>query len=178
MADTAQTSGAASGADRSATAGAGGGAGSGASKKILVIDDSRTIVDYVRRAIEQTCHYEVVVARNGEEGLAQLQRERPDCVVVDVMMPKVDGFQFTRVLRGDASSSQTPLIIITTLTGQDKRDIGEASGADEYLPKPFSPHDLCAAIARVMAITPEERARRIARLAGGDPGDPDPPPSG
>ena len=170
MADMAQESGATGGADHPASTGSGG----GAKKKILVIDDSRTIVNLVRHAIEQTCRYDVVVARNGEEGLAQFQREQPDCVVVDVMMPKLDGFQFTRVLRGDGTSSQTPLIIITTLTGEDKRRIGELSGADEYLPKPFSPHELCAAIARVMAITPEERAKRIARLAGGNPGDPDP----
>ena len=141
-------------------------------KKILVIDDSRTIVDVLRLAIEQLRHDAVVVASNGIEGLQQFERERPDCVVVDVMMPHLDGFQLTRLLRGDSGSRQTPLIIMTTLGGADKQLTGLLSGADEYLVKPFTGHQLCDAIERVMAITPEERERRIKRLAEGHTGEP------
>lgn len=136
-------------------------------KKILVIDDSPTIVDVVRHAIEQLRHDAVVVASDGVEGLEQFERERPDCVVVDVMMPQLDGFQLTRLLRGDSGSRQIPLIIMTTLGSADKRQTGLLSGADEYLVKPFTGHQLCEAIERVMAITPEERERRIKRLADG-----------
>lgn len=143
-------------------------------KKILVIDDSRTIVDVVRHAIEQLRHDAVVVASDGVEGLEQYERERPDCVVVDVMMPHLDGFQLTRLLRGDSGSRQIPLIIMTTLSDEDKRQTGLLSGADEYLVKPFTGHQLCDAIERAMAITPEERERRIKHLAGGHADDPTP----
>lgn len=136
-------------------------------KKVLVIDDSPTVVKVVRDTITQMTNYAVVEAHDGVEGLEQLQREQPDCVVVDVMMPHMDGFQFVRVLRGDSTSRQTPLIILTTLSSDDKRLTGLLSGADEYVTKPFVPRDLCAALDRVMSITPEERERRITLLAGG-----------
>ena len=145
----------------------GSGAAGHARKKVLVVDDSRLIVDLVRRAIEQLRDSDVVVAYDGVQGLQQYQRERPDCVVVDVMMPNMDGFQFARALRGDSTSSQTPLVIITTLASDDKRLTGLLSGADEYLTKPFKPAELCDALERVMAITPEERERRIKELASG-----------
>lgn len=163
MADTADIDGTAEHLDQAA------GAGQGAQqrKKILVIDDSRTVVGVVRDAIEQLRHDMVVVASDGVEGLEQFARERPDCVVVDVMMPNLDGFQLTRLLRGDFESRQTPLIIMTTLGDADKRLTGLLSGADEYLIKPFGPRELCDAIERAIALTPEERERRIKRLAEG-----------
>jgi DNA-binding response OmpR family regulator len=137
-------------------------------KKVLVIDDSPTIVDVVRRTLEMQGKYAVVVARDGVEGLEQFHREHPDCVIVDVMMPELDGFQFTRAVRGETSSSQTPLIILTALSSPDTRLTGLLSGADEYLTKPFRPNDLCATLERVLALTPEQREQRLMNLAGGD----------
>jgi DNA-binding response OmpR family regulator len=135
--------------------------------KVLVIDDSPTVLELVRRTLEQQGKYAVVLARDGVEGLEQFSREHPDCVIVDVMMPAMDGFQFTRVLRGDLRSSRTPLIILTALSGPDKRLTGILSGADEYLIKPFKPQDLCATIERVLALTPEQREQRLIQLADG-----------
>src|SRR5260370_30731646 len=126
-----------------------------AAKKVLVIDDSPAIVDFVRHAVQQQGKYEVVVAYDGVQGLERYYAERPDCVVVDVMMPKMDGFQFVRCLRGDTKTSQTPLIIITALASPDKELIGYLSGADEYIPKPFKPSVLCAALDRVLSLTPQ-----------------------
>jgi DNA-binding response OmpR family regulator len=137
-----------------------------AHKKVLVIDDSRTIVDLVRRAVEMQGSYDVIVAYDGVQGLEQYQREHPDCVIVDVMMPNMDGFQLVRCLRGDRQSAQTPLIILTALGSSDKRLTGLLSGADEYVVKPFKPAELCASIERVLAMTPEEREQRLLRLAG------------
>ena len=138
-----------------------------AAKKVLVIDDSPAIVDFVRHAVQQQGKYEVVVAYDGVQGLERYYAERPDCVVVDVMMPRMDGFQFVRCLRGDTKTSQTPLIIITALASPDKELIGYLSGADEYITKPFKPSVLCAALDRVLSLTPEERERRLQRLAEG-----------
>jgi two-component system alkaline phosphatase synthesis response regulator PhoP len=144
------------------------GAGSTGRKKVLVIDDSPLIVDLVRHAVEMQGKYTVVVAYDGVEGLEQYYRERPDCVIVDVMMPQMDGFQFVRCLRGDAETSQVPLIILTALTTPDKELTGYLSGADEFLTKPFRPSVLCATLDRVLAMTPEERARRLMGLADGE----------
>jgi DNA-binding response OmpR family regulator len=138
-----------------------------AAKKVLVIDDSPAIVDFVRHAVQQQGKYQVVVAYDGVQGLERYYAERPDCVVVDVMMPRMDGFQFVRCLRGDTKTSQTPLIIITALASPDKELIGYLSGADEYITKPFKPSVLCAALDRVLSLTPEERERRLQRLAAG-----------
>lgn len=136
-------------------------------KKVLVIDDSPVIVELVRHAIQLQGKYVVVVAYDGVQGLEQYYKEHPDCVVVDVMMPNMDGFQFVRCLRGDNTSSQTPLIILTALASPDKELTGFLSGADEYLTKPFKPSVLCAALDRVLTVTPEERAQRLRRLADG-----------
>jgi DNA-binding response OmpR family regulator len=136
-------------------------------KKVLVIDDSPVIVELVRHAIEMQGKYAVVVAYDGEEGLEQYYRERPDCVIVDVMMPGMDGFQFVRCLRGDSRSSETPLIILTALASPEKELTGYLSGADEYLTKPFKPSVLCAALERVLTVSAGDREERLRRLADG-----------
>jgi DNA-binding response OmpR family regulator len=133
-------------------------------KKVLVIDDSPTVLEMVRRTLAGQ-GYVVVLAHDGVEGLEQFASAQPDCVIVDVMMPGMDGFQFTRVLRGDMRSSRTPLIMLTALSTPDKQLTGLLSGADDYLVKPFNPQELTATIERVMALTPEQRERRLIRLA-------------
>jgi DNA-binding response OmpR family regulator len=136
-------------------------------KKVLVVDDSPVIVELVRHAIEMQGKYAVVVAYDGVEGLEQYQREQPDCVIVDVMMPRMDGFQLVRCLRGDSKSCATPLIILSALASPEKELTGFLSGADEYLTKPFKPSVLCETLDRVMTLTPDEREERLKRLADG-----------
>lgn len=137
-------------------------------RKVLVIDDSERIVDLIRHAMLLHGGFEVVVAYNGVEGLEQFYRERPDCVVVDVKMPGLDGYQVVRTIRGDASSANTPLVILSALHEADDTLTGLLSGVDAYLPKPFAPHLLLATLDRVMAITPDQRAERLERLADGE----------
>lgn len=134
-------------------------------KKVLVIDDSKTIVEVVRHTLEQAGGFDVVVAYDGVQGLQQYYREHPDLVIVDVMMPNLDGFQFVRCVRGDAESSQTPLIILSALASEDSRLTGILSGADEYLTKPFRKEDLHATIARVLSLTAEDRTQQVMALA-------------
>jgi two-component system alkaline phosphatase synthesis response regulator PhoP len=135
-------------------------------KKVLVIDDDARIVELIRHTVTLLGNYEVLVAYDGVQGLECFQSERPDCVIVDVLMPRMDGYQVVRAIRGDGASAHTPLIILSALSEEGDQLTGELSGVDEYMVKPFKPSVLCATLERVMQITPEERARRIVELAG------------
>lgn len=133
-------------------------------KKVLVIDDNPTIVELVRHAVGMYGNYDVVVAYDGVQGLECFYTEQPDCVIVDVKMPRMDGYQVVRCIRGDGASAHTPLIILSAMTEDDDQMTGIFSGVDEYLAKPFKPSALCATLERVMQITPEERERRLEQL--------------
>ena len=130
-------------------------------KKVLVIDDNPTIVELIKYAVSLQGSYEVVVAYDGEQGLARISTERPDCVIIDVKMPRMDGYQLVRCLRGDSRTSDTPLIILSAMTREEDQIIGMLSGVDEYLKKPFKPAELNAAIERVLNLTPNDRQRRM-----------------
>lgn len=137
-------------------------------KKVLVIDDNPTIVELIRHAVGMYGKYDVVVAYDGVQGLEQFYNEHPDCVIVDVKMPRMDGYQVVRCIRGDSASAHTPLIILSAMVEEDDQMTGLLSGVDEYLAKPFKPSVLCATLERVMRITPEEREKRLEHLATRD----------
>lgn len=144
-----------------------------ANRKILIIDDTKTIVEYTGHVLRMLGYTDIVVAYDGIEGLEQFYRERPDCVIVDVKMPGLDGYQVVRSIRGDLSAADTPLIILSALQQPDQRLTGLLSGVDEYLSKPFKPATLAAALDRVMKITPDQRLQRMEDLANGDSPDRD-----
>jgi two-component system alkaline phosphatase synthesis response regulator PhoP len=140
-----------------------------ARKKVLVIDDNPTIVELIRHAVGLHGKYQVVVAYDGIQGLERFHEEQPDCVIVDVKMPKMDGYQVVRCIRGDQASAHTPLIILSAMLEEDDKLTGLLSGVDEYLAKPFKPSVLCATLERVMEITPQQREERIQALAADSP---------
>lgn len=129
-------------------------------KKVLVVDDNPTIVELIKYAVSLQGAYEVSVAYDGAQGLQRVYEEQPDCVIIDVRMPRMDGYQFVRCLRGDPRTADTPLIILSAMTREEDQIIGLLSGADEYLTKPFKPTALNAAIERVLRLTPDERQHR------------------
>jgi DNA-binding response OmpR family regulator len=141
-----------------------GGSQSGPPKKVLVIDDNPMIVELVKYAVRSYGAYEVVAAYDGEEGLRRFYEERPDCVIIDVKMPQMDGYQLVRCLRGDASSASVPLIILSAMIREEDQARGYLSGVDDYLTKPFKPSALRAALERVLKITPEQRYQRMRDL--------------
>jgi len=128
--------------------------------KVLVIDDNPTIVELIRYAVNLQGDYHVIVAYDGVQGLESIYTENPDCVIIDVKMPRMDGYQLVRCLRGDPRTANTPLIILSAMTRDEDQMTGLLSGADEYLTKPFKPAALQDAIERVMRMTPAERQRR------------------
>ena len=135
-----------------------------AMKKVLVIDDNPTIVELVKYAVNLHGAYQVDVAYDGVQGLERIFAELPDCVIIDVKMPKMDGYQLVRCLRGDPRTADIPLIILSAMTREEDLLTGLLSGADEYLTKPFKPTALNAAIERVLRLTPAERQRRTDQL--------------
>lgn len=141
-----------------------GAANSARRKKILVVDDNPTIVELVKYAVTLQGAYDVVVAYDGVEGLERFYEESPDCVIIDVKMPRMDGYQLVRCLRGDRQTADTPLIILSAMIRQEDQMAGYLSGVDEYLTKPFKPGALGAAIERVMRLTSEDRRAHMQRL--------------
>ncbi len=107
-------------------------------QRILVVDDDREIVRLLRASLEQA-GYEVFVAYNGETALHTLRRERPDLVVLDLMLPDRDGWDVTRVMRSDATLADTPIIMLTARVEHYDRIVGLELGADDYVTKPFHP---------------------------------------
>jgi DNA-binding response OmpR family regulator len=112
---------------------------------ILIIEDDRNIGNLVRQYLERD-GYRVTWVRSGEEGLVELDRRRPDLVVLDVGLPGVDGFEVCRRIR---AAGETPVIMLTARDEEVDRVLGLELGADDYVPKPFSPREL---VARVKAV--------------------------
>jgi len=133
-------------------------------KKVLVIDDNPTIVELIKYAVNLQGMYQVLVAYDGVQGLETVYTEHPDCVIIDVKMPRMDGYQLVRCLRGDARTADTPMIILSAMTREQDQMTGLLSGVDEYLTKPFKPNALNAAIERVLRLTPAERQHRMDHL--------------
>jgi DNA-binding response OmpR family regulator len=132
-----------------------------AMKKVLVIDDNPTIVELIKYAVNLQGSYNVVVAYDGVQGLERVYAEQPDCVIIDVKMPRMDGYKLVRCLRGDSRTANIPLIILSAMTREEDQMMGLLSGVDEYLTKPFKPAVLNASIERVLRLTPAERQRRM-----------------
>jgi DNA-binding response OmpR family regulator len=115
---------------------------------VLAVDDDEDILELVAFRLERS-GYTVLRARDGEEALQVAREQRPDLVVLDVMMPKLDGFEVTRRLRADELTRSTPIILLTARAQDADVQTGFDAGADDYLRKPFSPQELRA---RVQAI--------------------------
>ena len=136
---------------------------------ILVVDDDPDLLQLITDGLQLLGHYRVVQAKDGEQGLERFFEVQPDCAIIDVVMPNLNGYQLVRALRGDPATAVTPLIVLTALAQDKNRFAGLASGADQYLIKPVSPRELIAAVARAIALGDSERAAQLQRLAEQDP---------
>jgi DNA-binding response OmpR family regulator len=125
--------------------------------KVLVVDDSRT-------ALMMTCMvlghgpFDVITATGGEEGIAKALSERPDVVVLDVVMPEVGGFDVCRRLRANPLTERTPIILLTTRGEQKHVETGYTAGCSEYLTKPVDGSELAAKIRDLVAASGGEVA--------------------
>jgi DNA-binding response OmpR family regulator len=108
---------------------------------ILAVDDDEIILDLVVYRLEHS-GYRVITARDGAEALRIALAERPALAVIDVMMPKLDGYELTRLLRTHDETKEMPVILLTARVQEADVDRGFEAGADDYLRKPFSPQEL------------------------------------
>ena len=113
--------------------------------RILVVDDSSTI----RRSAESMLTaegYEVVTAENGFEALSKVARHNPDLIFVDIMMPRLDGYQTCAIIKNNAQYRSTPVVMLTSKDGLFDQARGRVVGSDLYLTKPFTREELLAAV--------------------------------
>ena len=105
-------------------------------KKILVVDDEIDLVETIRFPLEIE-GYHVLVAYNGEDALNQARTENPDMILLDLMLPKLDGYKVCRLLKFDERYKHIPILMLTAKTQAKDIVIGMKTGADEYITKPF-----------------------------------------
>lgn len=116
-----------------------------AKQRILVVDDDRSIVKVVRGYLEQAS-FEVLTAYDGESALHTLRSERPDLLVLDLMLPDRDGWEITRMIRSDRTLGQTPIIMLTARVEDTDKIVGLEMGADDYITKPFNAREIVARV--------------------------------
>ena len=137
--------------------------------KVLVIDDEPDVLMLCRVNLELAGH-EVVEASNGEDGLELALAQRPDAVVLDVMLPKLDGISVLETLAGNEQTRDVPVILLTAKTQLKDRRAAWRAGCTEYLTKPFSPVDLVKVAEHAAGMSAAERSDRRERelaLLGG-----------
>ena len=118
--------------------------------RILVVDDEPEAVELVEFNLKQA-GYSVSTAMDGAEALRKARAQTPDLIVLDVMLPEMDGFEICKTLRNEAATARTPILMLTAKAAELDRVLGLELGADDYLTKPFSPRELLLRIKKILA---------------------------
>jgi len=123
-------------------------------KKILVVDDEPEIVEMLRMCLE-TASYEVVAAYNGQEGIDKTKKERPDAIILDLMMPEKDGFVACRELKNDPECAHIPILVLTAISEhfahtRYAKSMGLELEAEDYIDKPMDPNVLLERLAKLL----------------------------
>jgi len=129
---------------------------------ILIVDDEKRLVSLVQSYLVQE-GYRVVTAYNGKEALSITKKEKPDLIILDIMMPEMNGFDFMRAHRAE---NDTPIIMLTAKVEDDDKVIGLELGADDYVTKPFKPRELMARVRNVLRRTGKNEAKAKTLRAG------------
>jgi DNA-binding response OmpR family regulator len=130
---------------------------------ILIVDDEKRLVSLVQSYLTQE-GYRVVTAYNGKDALPIAQKEKPDLIILDIMMPEMNGYDFMRAHR---STSDTPIIMLTAKVDDDEKVIGLELGADDYVTKPFKPRELMARVRNVLRrVGKSEATAKALRVSG------------
>lgn len=110
-------------------------------RKVLLAEDEKNVILGVRTCLDAV-GYDVEIVENGEEALNAVKREHPDLILLDLLMPKVDGFEVLKALKGKEETSKIPIIVLTAKAEETDRQRAMDLGADNYMTKPFKPQEL------------------------------------
>ena len=125
--------------------------------RILVVDDESYIVHILDFSLGME-GYEVITALDGEQALEKARTEKPDLIVLDIMMPKLDGYETCKILKAEAETKDIPVILLSAKGRNVDQKIGFEVGADDYITKPFSPRKL---VERINAILGQSSSQRM-----------------
>jgi len=131
--------------------------------RVLVVDDQKTIVETCRLYLEHA-GFDVAVGYNGEQALAEARESNPDLIVLDLLLPRVDGRDVCRRLRDEGV--RVPIVMLTALATEDDRIAGLELGADDYVVKPFSPRELVARVRAILRRAPPAEAGGVLEFDG------------
>ena len=118
-------------------------------RKILIVDDDKNIIETLKTRLE-TNGYRIITASNGLEGLDKANAEKPDLIILNVMMPQLDGIMTTLRLKGMAETKTTPIIIMTGIKERDNMILARHVGASDYITKPFESSELLKKIDKLL----------------------------
>lgn len=127
-----------------------------------MVEDERLIGNMLKELLEAN-QYEVLLAVDGEEGLNKARSVQPDLILLDIMLPKLDGLRICRLLKFDQNYRHIPIVMLTARAGEADRQISLQSGADDYMVKPFNPVNLLTKVSELL------EAKRSSSLGGGTP---------
>ena len=119
-------------------------------RKILVVEDEHELLDFIKIRLEAN-DYEVIGACDGKEGYEKAHTEKPDLILLDLMLPKIDGYWVCNLLKHDKRYENVPIIIITARSGAEHQRLAKECGADAYMQKPFDIDALLVKIASLLA---------------------------
>ena len=137
-----------------------------AGKQILVVDDDRNLRKIIATNLE-LAGYDVTAAANGEEALTALEQLQPDLVILDVMMPAMDGYEVARRIRAHPVNARVPIIMLTAKSEVEDKISGFDAGADDYITKPFGPQELLARVkAKIRRVQVDSSLSPLTRLPG------------
>ena len=129
-------------------------------QRILVVDDDKSIIEIVQAYLEQA-GYSVLTAYNGTSAMDTLRREKPDLLILDLMLPDRDGWDITRSIRNDKRFATTPIIMLTARVDDSDKIVGLELGADDYVTKPFNPREIVARVRALLRRRQLDQAEQI-----------------
>jgi len=118
-------------------------------KRILVVDDEPELVDMVKMRLEAN-DYEVITAFDGQKALEVARREKPDFIILDLMLPKMDGYKVCGLLKADTRYNKIPIVMFTAKAQEKDMKLGKEVGADAYITKPFEPEVLLGKVKELL----------------------------
>jgi len=129
-------------------------------QKLLVVDDEKDILTLLEYNLEKA-GFKVISAQDGPEAIDVAKKEKPDLIILDIMLPSMEGTEVCRILKREEATSRVPIIMLTAKGEEVDKIVGFELGADDYITKPFSPREL---ILRVMAVLKRGSEKKIKLL--------------